>query len=373
MSGEEPMLSATRTAGLLWRSGQLIAPLLAITVFSLMTATFAVPGYPAGVADLVENARPAIAFVVAKGDRTVYGTAFVVDPAGLLVTALHVVEDASDVSVQLPGGEPQPAQVLKIDQTNDLAILRIGQTGLQALTLADPTDLKLGDEIVAAGYPLAPNLGNSDLTVTRGIVSALHTEHGFIQVDASFNPGVSGGPVLNASGAVAGMADASLPWAQNVNFAVPVGPVKALLGQVDPSAAASPLPLPLTTVTPLPLTFQSGGIGIGPVRFAQAASCVEPPQNATVLSTWQGTLNTANALHVVTWLSAGGGGAINAANTFGYIDSAKPNTPVGRQQFESRPMKVCVNYGAVNNGVLPLGLAFQVSYTLSYRVLPAAP
>src|SRR5712692_7669678 len=73
------------------------------------------PAFPQSATDVVQAAQASIAFVLATGDEQLSGSAFVVDPGGLLVTALHVIADAREVSVLLPGGQPEPASVLTVD------------------------------------------------------------------------------------------------------------------------------------------------------------------------------------------------------------------------------------------------------------------
>lgn len=351
-----------------------VAGILAVIVASLIAGGAAVPGYSQSIPDLVATVRPGVAFVLAEGDPPVGGSAFVVGPNGLLVTALHVVEDAGRVSVALPGRDPQPADVVQIDPANDLALLRIADTDLRAIDIAGSGDLRMGEEVIVVGYPLAAELGHNDITVTRGIVSALRTQLGLIQVDASMNPGVSGGPVLTTTGRVIGVAVARLPAAQGVNFAAPVDAVRALVAKAIAAPATAPLTLPLTTVKAMDLVFHSGGIGGGPVRFQHGLLCLQPPDNAKALSRIEGELEADNALNVVTWLSLGGGGVLDGKNTFAYISGIrKTHASIALSGADIPLDKICLNYAAGNVGLLPVGLTFRVKYTLSYRIRPAAP
>lgn len=219
------------------------------------------PGQTQSIADIVERSRPSLAFVLATSERDrSSGSAFVINGEGLLVTALHIAEAARELSVTFPGGPTVPASVVAADAEADLAILRVARTGLRALPLATPQAMRQGDEVLVLGYPLASVLGNYDVTVTRGIVSALRPELGMIQVDAAMNPGVSGGPVLNSQGEVIGVAVAGLRARQQVNFAVPVGSVAKLVDQI----AGRPIPelpalrIPLLVSQEVPLAVQKG-------------------------------------------------------------------------------------------------------------------
>ncbi len=372
MRGGANVLSST-TVPAIRRPCRRIAGLLVAAVVSLIIGGV-VPGYSQGIPDVVAAVRPSVAFVLAKGESQVSGSAFVVEPNGLLITALHVVEDASEVSVVFPGGDPEPADVIQIDPPNDLALLRVAQANLAAIETAGTGETRVGEEVIVVGYPLARELGHYDVTVTRGIVSALRTRLGLIQVDASMNPGVSGGPVLTANGQVVGVAVAGIPGAQGVNFAAPVDAVRVLLAKsLESSTPAAPLTLPLSTVASVDIVFHSGGIGSGPTKFEHGLSCVQPPDNASVLSRVEGELDTDNALNVVTWLSLGGGGVLDGRNTFAYIDGVRQtHASVTAGGLHLPLVKVCLNYGAANVGLLPLGLTFRVKYTLSYKIRPSA-
>ena len=356
------------------RSCRHIAAAVTAAVVLLVVGGVVPPGYSQSIPDVVAAVRPSVAFVLAKGESPVSGSAFVVAPNGLLVTALHVVEDAGQISVAFPTGEPQPADIVQIDPVNDLALLRIAQTNLVSIDTAGPAETRVGEEVIVVGYPLAFEFGHNDVTVTRGIVSAVRTQLGLIQVDASMNPGVSGGPVLTASGGLIGVAVSGIASAQGVNFAAPIDAVRALLAKSpEPPAGTAPLTLPLTTIKPVDIAFHSGGIGGGPTKFQHGLSCIEPPENARVLRRVAGELDSDNALNVVTWLSLGGGGVMDGRNTFAYIDGVqKTHASVTAYGLRLPLVRVCLNYGAANVGLFPLGLTFKVKYTLSYKIRPGA-
>ena len=139
------------------------------------------------------------------------GTGLIVTSDGEIVTNAHVVADADTVNVRLPGeSEPRLGAVVAVDASNDLALVRIDITGLAAATFADPTDIRVGDEVVAIGYALDLD---GDPSVTRGVVSALDRTlstragalNGLIQTDAAISSGNSGGPLIDAFGRVVGI------------------------------------------------------------------------------------------------------------------------------------------------------------------------
>jgi putative serine protease PepD len=149
----------------------------------------------------------------APGGRVDTGSGIVLSRSGLIVTNDHVVQGAQSVTVALDGeeGRTRKASVVGEDPSLDLAVLRIDPAGLtlRPLALAGSSSVQVGDAAYAIGNPFGLNW-----TLTTGIVSALHREikapdgtpiTNVIQTDASLNPGNSGGPLIDASGAVIGI------------------------------------------------------------------------------------------------------------------------------------------------------------------------
>jgi serine protease Do len=202
---------------------------------------------PYSFAPLARKADPAVATVKARvekelpsGRRKVMaeglGTAFVYDPAGLLLTNNHVIAKASEVQVGFPDGREFEAKVVGRDKHTDVAVLRIEERGLPALPLGDSDVIEVGDWVVAIGNPFG-----LQHTVSAGILSAKGRtkddvkgldETGyfnFLQTDASINPGNSGGPLLDLKGEVVGINAAVRANANSIGFAIPINMVKQLL------------------------------------------------------------------------------------------------------------------------------------------------
>ena len=144
------------------------------------------------------------------------GSGFVVDAGGVIVTYAHVVQGASRIQVALRDGTTYPATLVGADELNDIAVLRIEARGLPTVPLGSSRDLLLGEWVVAIGNPFGFLLGNSEPSVTVGVVSGVGrnlTGRGdgpsvyvdMIQTDASINPGNSGGPLISAAGEVIGV------------------------------------------------------------------------------------------------------------------------------------------------------------------------
>jgi serine protease Do len=141
------------------------------------------------------------------------GTGFIVKSDGVIITNQHVVAGAEKITVTLPDGTDLPGTLVGEDPTTDIAVVRVDRRDLPVVTLGRSTDLLIGEWVVALGNPYAFLLGNSEPSVTAGVVSGTHRNilpNGeqpglyldMIQTDAAINPGNSGGPLANALGEV---------------------------------------------------------------------------------------------------------------------------------------------------------------------------
>lgn len=161
------------------------------------------------------------------------GTAFVVCRQGYLVTCAHVVEGAKTIHVGI-NGKLVPARVVVYDPRNDLAVLKVDESDLTVLPLADTDELREGVALRAMGFPLASSLGTS-LKVSRGkLVSTDESQpNGELQVDADLNPGNSGGPIINDYGRVVGVASSVMAFEEdsNVGHAVSAKTLRRLLSE----------------------------------------------------------------------------------------------------------------------------------------------
>ena len=144
------------------------------------------------------------------------GSGFIVREDGVILTNAHVVSDASSISVAMRDGTTYPAKLLGADEANDLAVIRIDAKGLPVAPLGNSSNLLVGEWAIAIGNPYGFLLGNTEPSVTAGVVSGtgrnLATQDqgagvyvDMIQTDASINPGNSGGPLVNSLGEVIGV------------------------------------------------------------------------------------------------------------------------------------------------------------------------
>ncbi|HUQ15154.1 MAG TPA: trypsin-like peptidase domain-containing protein [Gemmatimonadales bacterium] len=177
-------------------------------------------------------------FFVPERTRLVegYGTGFVVRANGVIVTNQHVVANADRVVVTLADGTDLPATVLGEDPLTDVAVLQVKRQGLSPVSTGRSTDLMIGEWVVALGNPYAFLLGNSEPTVTVGVVSGTNRNilpsgdqtglyFDMIQTDASINPGNSGGPLTNSLGEVVGVNSSiftTTGGSVGLGFAIPI-------------------------------------------------------------------------------------------------------------------------------------------------------
>ncbi len=166
------------------------------------------------------------------------GSGVIVDAKnGYIITNAHVVENATDITVQLLDNRSLKAKVIGTDPGSDVAVLKVQAGNLVDLPIADSDRAEVGDFVVAIGNPFG--LGH---TVTSGIVSALGRSginpegyEDFIQTDASINPGNSGGALVNLSGQLVGVNSAILSRTGGnigIGFAIPSNMMKTVMNQL---------------------------------------------------------------------------------------------------------------------------------------------
>jgi S1-C subfamily serine protease len=172
------------------------------------------------------------------------GSGFEVDENGTVVTAAHVVDEASTVEVILQDGSTHKAEVLGTDDASDLAVIRFDPEGaeLHPLEIADSSDLNVGASVAAIGAPFEYAWSFST-GIVSGLDRTIEAPNGFsvahaVQTDAAINPGNSGGPLIDSEGKVIGVVDqiatdGSADQSSGVGFAVPSSLVSAELQQLE--------------------------------------------------------------------------------------------------------------------------------------------
>ena len=173
----------------------------------------------------------------APQSREAYGSGFVIDPGGMIVTNYHVVQDAWEIEVRFHDGSRASAHLVKATKLIDVALIKVAADHpLPAVQWGSSEALQVGEPVFAMGNALGEGVA-----VTQGIVSALHRNieaspyDDFIQTDAAINHGNSGGPLFNAKGEVIGLDTALLSPSEGssgLGFAIPSRSVQIIIDRL---------------------------------------------------------------------------------------------------------------------------------------------
>jgi S1-C subfamily serine protease len=203
--------------------------------------------------ELFQKASPSVVYITSLAQRSDFfganifeipqgtGSGFIWDDAGHIVTNFHVIQDANAVKVTLPDRSSYKAELVGVDPSKDLAVLRISAPAdeLRPLPIGTSKDLQVGQKVLAIGNPFG-----LDYTLTTGIISALgrtitsfgnRAIEGVIQTDAAINPGNSGGPLLDSAGRLIGVNTqiySPSGASAGIGFAVPVDIVNQVVPQL---------------------------------------------------------------------------------------------------------------------------------------------
>ena len=166
--------------------------------------------------------------------RQDFGSGFLIDEAGFILTNHHLVEGAIAMEISLADGRSVAGRTVRSDPSSDIALVKIELDNLPVAKLGDSNVLETGQRILAIGHPFGLLQ-----TVSSGIIAALGRSdlsllpyENFIQTDASISPGSSGGPLVNLQGEVVGINTASYSDSgkgnHGISFAVPINLARAL-------------------------------------------------------------------------------------------------------------------------------------------------
>jgi serine protease Do len=171
------------------------------------------------------------------------GSGVIISDDGYIVTNNHVVANADDIKVTLSNKKTYKAKVIGTDPAYDLAVIKVEAAGLPYLVYGNSDDVRIGQWVLAIGYPL-----NLETTVTAGIVSAKSRSLGlnkdksgalgiesYIQTDAAVNMGNSGGALVNTDGKVIGINSAIASptgYYSGYSYAIPVNIVKKVVDDI---------------------------------------------------------------------------------------------------------------------------------------------
>jgi S1-C subfamily serine protease len=241
------------------------------------------------VSDVVEDVLPSVVNVRVEsisGDLRQQGQAsgVIIDEGGIILTNNHVVQCAADAEVEviLEDGRNVTGRVAGTVGERDLAVVRVDASGLDAIALGNSSQLRLGDDVVALGFPL----GLGGPTVTKGIVSgkgrSIQPEggsalEGLLQTDAAINPGNSGGALVDTAGRLVGIntAAAGAGAAENIGFAIPIDSAVPVVEDILSGEERAWLGV---SIAPVDSAAVAAQLGLDPdVRGAAIAALLEGP------------------------------------------------------------------------------------------------
>lgn len=223
-----------------------------------------------------------------QGTPQSFGTGFILRADGIVITNQHVVANAQQITVTLADGTDVEGRLLGEDPLTDIAVIKIERKGLPVITVGRSRDLMIGEWAIALGNPYSFLLGNSEPTVTAGVISAtgrniLPTGNqsgsylDMIQTDAAINPGNSGGPLTNALGEVIGV-NSSI-FSENggsvgLGFAIPIERVVRVADEIirNGSVRRAWVGLMVNSVAGNGDWKQNGGVPVGDVALGGPAA-----------------------------------------------------------------------------------------------------
>jgi S1-C subfamily serine protease len=239
------------TAGLLSDDDEkAVAPVL-----TPAQSAVALQGEEAAITEAVQKALPAVVAVINKeatstgegGNPLAMGSGVVIDERGYIVTNEHVVHEAGEITVRLPGGLERDAELVGQDWPfTDVAVLKIDGEELAPIALGDSDALVPGQRVIALGN----SLEDFRSSVTLGVVSGLGRRwqrdgifmEGLIQTDAAVNPGNSGGALIDSQGRLVGMPTSVVRsdngrTVEGVAFAIPSKTIQDVATQIIESGS----------------------------------------------------------------------------------------------------------------------------------------
>jgi len=163
------------------------------------------------------------AVVTIDGAENSFGSGFLINESGYILTNYHVIEDANPIRVSI-GKDTATfiAELVRFDASYDLALLKINKSNTPYLLMKQLDDYEVGDPVIAIGTPASKELGQ---TVSKGIISGIRKMEfrDLIQTDVSINPGNSGGPLMDENGEVIGIVVMKISGRgyEGLGFAIP--------------------------------------------------------------------------------------------------------------------------------------------------------
>ncbi len=225
-----------------WKLSWMVVICLLAGLLSSGFTTNAAYGADSEIPKIIERVSPSVVAIIGKpsddketeNDRfnLAHGTGVIVKANGVILTNAHVVKGMKNIVVVTSDGKTYPGKTTHFDEESDLALIKIEAFALPTATFAAPSDIRVGETVMAIGTPISFALRNSvTLGIISGIDRSVESKYQLLQTDAAINPGNSGGALVNMQGKVVGInslkfVDYSV---ESMGFAIPVNTVQYVL------------------------------------------------------------------------------------------------------------------------------------------------
>jgi len=200
------------------------------------------------VCSIFDKVAPAVVGISSRRGRAelYYGSGAVIDPAGLVLTSTTVVpRGAEEIQVYLRGGRVLPAKVVRIDEANELSLIRIEDGGrgrpFPWVELGDSSKVALGELALTFGNAFRSIEADDQVSMGRGVVSGFYdlrktvSESQYtgpaIETSAPLNGGTDGGPLIDGEGRLIGVLSLNYSLSRWLGTAVPINRLKPLIRQ----------------------------------------------------------------------------------------------------------------------------------------------
>jgi serine protease Do len=217
-----------------------------VSITAIESRLYNVSPFPPGFEDLYSHMFGGVPGRTYREEVPKFGSGFVFDKDGHILTNAHVVAGAEEIQVTLADGRQFRGKVLGSDMAYDLAVIKIDGSNLPVAELGNSDDLLVGEWAIAIGNPFGHLLGDAHPTVTVGVISATNRDinlnvaeggiyKNMIQTDAAINRGNSGGPLVNGQGDVIGVNTFIFTeggGSLGIGFAIPIGTARQVASEI---------------------------------------------------------------------------------------------------------------------------------------------
>lgn len=242
------------------------------------------------------------------------GSGVIVSEDGYILTNAHVIgKSVREINVIFSDNSHEKAKVVWVDETLDLAVIKVEKNGMTPIEFADSDKVEIGDKAIAIGNPLGLNLQS---TLTSGYVSGLNRSitmenglvmNGLIQTDASINAGNSGGALLNSEGKLIGVNTAKAGRTDGIGFSIPSNIARGIVEKIRKDGSYNPVTLgirgiDLVNYVQYTLDYDTGakeGVIVGEVVPSSTASNAGLKTKDVIVSIGEDKIESMNKLKQV--------------------------------------------------------------------------